>query len=404
MSAVLEPITPEWVKDKVRPLFSLVLRCEEMRDEVYLSNHSLGRPLDQMANDVQCALDRWYARMDHNWYDEDGWLAEMDAWRGNTARLVGLPRHDCVVPKVSAGQGLRAVLNALLGQRPINIVTTTGEFDSVDFILKAYESRGVAKVTWVKPSLKDGGVPLFSADDIVAAIGKATDLVVFSRVFFMTAQILDGFERVVAAAHEHGALALADLFHAAGVIPLKMEQEGYDFAIGGSYKYLRGGPGACWLAIHPRTFEKGLRTLDTGWFAKVGTLDFERPQQQLFKEGGDGWLESTPAIVLPYQAKSGLEFVLNNGVDRLRKYSLSRLAAMRETFISSGVDMHTPDGPERFGAFALMPHPKAAELRQALLEKGVNADARQGFVRFGPDLLSTDEEFERTAKTVESLL
>jgi kynureninase len=305
---------------------------------------------------------------------------------------------------VSAGQGLRAVLNALVRKEPIHVVTTTGEFDSVDFILKAYESQGLAQVTWVKPSQSNQGVPLFSADDVVSAITGETDLVVVSRVFFMTAQILAGYEKIVAAAHAHGALVLADLFHAAGVIPLQMEKEGYDFAIGGSYKYLRGGPGACWLAIHPRTFEKGLRTLDTGWFAKVGTLEFERPDQQLFKPGGDGWMESTPAIVLPYQAKSGLEFTLQAGVERLREYSLRRLQDMRETFKQAAINLYTPAEPTKFGGFALLPHPNASVLREELLKNGLNVDARQGFVRFGPDLLNTDEDFSQAAEKVKALL
>ncbi len=398
------PLTPGFVEDHIAPLFTLVLTAERYREETYLANHSLGRPLDQMCEDVRCALDSWYAIMDHSWYCDDGWLAEMDLWRSNTARLIGIPSYDCIVPKVSAGQGLRAVLNALIGEKPINVVTTTGEFDSIDFILKTYASKGVANVTWVAPSKDDQGVPLYDAKDIVRAIKKDTNLVVFSRVFYMTAQILDGFQEIVDAAHANGALVVCDLFHAAGVIPVDMASEGYDFAIGGSYKYLRGGPGACWLAIHPSTFEKGLRSLDTGWFAKADTFGFERPNEPQFKDRGDGWLEATPAILAPYQAKSGLEFVLEVGVDRLRPYCLERLAVMREVFKLHGIDMHTPEDSESFGGFALMPHKFATGLWKSLTESGVNVDARLGFVRFGPDLLNTDEDFEQAARVVQSLM
>jgi kynureninase len=328
----------------------------------------------------------------------------MDLWRSNTARLIGLPSFDCIVPKVSAGQGLRAVLNSIVGTNPINIVTTTGEFDSIDFILKTYAAKGVANVTWVAPSTSDQGVPLYDAMDIVHAISKDTDLVVFSRVFYMTAQILSRYREIVDAAHANGALVVCDLFHAAGVIPVDMVSAGYDFAIGGSYKYLRGGPGACWLAIHPSTFAKGLRSLDTGWFAKADTFGFERPDEPRFKERGDGWLEATPSILTPYQAKAGLEFALEVGVDRLRPYSLERLARLREVFKSRAIDMHTPEHPESHGGFALMPHKYATGLWKSLTENGVNVDARLGFVRFGPDLLNTDEDFDRAASVVKSLM
>jgi kynureninase len=260
-------------------------------------------------------------------------------------------------------------------------------------------------VTWVRPSQTDQGVPLFSADDIAAAITADTDLVVFSRVFFTTAQILADHTKVVNAAHAHGALVVCDLFHAAGVIPLEMEKEGYDFAIGGSYKYLRGGPGACWLAIHPKTFDQGLRSLDTGWFAKSDHFGFQRQDASpVFKPRGDGWLESTPAVLLPYQARAGLEFALDIGVPQMRAFVLERLAKMRSVFKSQGIDLYSPSDPSRFGNFTLMPHRDADRLWKALLENGLNVDARQGFVRFGPDLLNTDEDFETAAKTVKSLL
>lgn len=399
------PLTPEIVEAEVAPLFSMCLSSCRRRGETYLANHSLGRPLDRTSDDVHHALALWYARMDHSWYDDDGWLAELDLWRSNTARLLGLPSYDCIVPKVSAGQGLRAVLNALRGTGPLKIVATTGEFDSIDFILRTYVMRGVAEVTWVPPARTDRGVPLFDADDIASAVTQETDLVVFSRVYFTTGQVLDGFEEVVTAAHSNGALVVCDVFHAAGVVPLEMETEGYDFAIGGSYKYLRGGPGACWLAIHPRTFESELRTLDTGWFAKAEHFDFRRGDETpQFKDRGDGWLESTPSITMPYQAKAGLEFALDVGVERMREFVLDRLTLMRDVFKSSGIELYTPDDPTQFGNYALMPYEYAQGLWKSLLEKGVNVDARSGLVRFGPDLLSTEDDFLTAAATVKSLL
>jgi kynureninase len=405
LNVSVERLTPDYVAEEIAPLFSMCLSACKRRGETYLANHSLGRPLDRTSEDVHHGLALWYARMDHSWYDDDGWLAEMDLWRSNTARLIGLRSYDCIVPKVSAGQGLRAVLNALIGPKKIKVVATTGEFDSIDFILRTYALREVADVTWVKPADKDGDVPLFRAEDLVAAIDDDTHFVVFSRVFFTTAQVLDGYEKVVEAAHAHGALVVCDLFHAAGVIPLDMEREGYDFAIGGSYKYLRGGPGACWLAIHPRTFEKGLRSLDTGWFAKDDHFAFKRGDDRpAFKDRGDGWLESTPAILLPYQAKAGLQFALDVGVERMRAFVLERIATMREVFKSHGIDLHTPRDTQAFGNFALLPNRHANGLWKSLLEKGLNVDARSGFVRFGPDLLSTDEDFETAAVTVKSLL
>lgn len=397
-------LTAEFVRDEIAPRFSIALTAERYRNEVYLANHSLGRPLDKTSIDVRGALELWYARMDACWEDDDGWMSEQDLWRSNTARLIGLPSYDCVVPKTSAGQGLRAVLNALIGAKALNVVATTGEFDSIDFILKTYAAKGLVKVRWVVPSSHDQGVPLFESRDIVAATGADTDLVVFSSVFYQTGQVLKDASAVVAKAHQSGALVLCDFYHAAGVVPLDMSQFGCDFAIGGSYKYLRGGPGACWLAIHPATFAKGLRTLDTGWFAKSGTFDYARPDEPNVKPRGDGWLESTPSILAPYQAKAGLELALEIGVERLREYGLRQLDLLTQAFVAQGVPLYTPPDRRDFGAFALLPHSDSQALEARIKQAGVNVDSRLGFVRLGPDMLNTQEEFERAASAVKSVL
>src|SRR5690349_6947333 len=94
-----------WLKREVFPRFKRVLA----RKEIYLAKHSLGRPPDRTADDVREALDAWYEDMDRAW---DLWLEGREKFRALTARLVGAPRADCIIPKTSAGQGLRVVLNA----------------------------------------------------------------------------------------------------------------------------------------------------------------------------------------------------------------------------------------------------------------------------------------------------
>jgi len=98
----LRSLEKSFLVRSIHPLFSRVLQ----REESYLANHSLGRPLDQTATDVQQALALWYDDMDGAW---DHWLAEIQSFRGRAARLIHAPREDCIIPKSSAGQGLRAI-------------------------------------------------------------------------------------------------------------------------------------------------------------------------------------------------------------------------------------------------------------------------------------------------------
>ncbi len=388
------PLTETGLREHIWPLFSRVLQ----RDEIYLANHSLGRPLDRMAEDVQEGLDHWYSRLDGVW-DDDAWPAEISRFRGGLAQLIGLSDPSAVVPKMSAGQGLRAVLNAI-PKDIVRVVATRSEFDSLDFILKTYIKRGRAEVTWVEPDPS----ALFSTDSILDAIDSKIDLVVVSAVVFSTGQVTDHLDHIIAEAHACGALVLVDAYHAAGVISLSMDELDCDFMVGGSYKYTRGGPGACWLAIHPRVLSSELRTLDTGWFAKRDPFSYARPDEPLLAEGGDSWLESTPGVIPLYQARSGLELTLALGVDRLREYGLKQLAALRESFAEHRVPCFQPANSNQFGAFALLPSPDAPALCAALLREGVNTDCRSGNVRFGPDILNSAEELELAARAAAKCL
>ena len=385
------PLSEALVTDHIRPLFCRHL--EAMGDKIYLATHSLGRPLDATAADVQEGLDKWYRLIDDAW---GPWMEEVARFRNGVGRLIGAS-SDQIVPKSSVGQALRAVLNALPKDgelRPVKVVTTTKEFDSVDFILKSYEAKGRCEVTWIEPD--DEG--LISPQAIAESITDETDLVVYSRCFFETGQLLLDDDIIVNRARECDALVFVDAYHAVGVVPTSLAN--YDFMAGGSYKYTRGGPGACWLAINTT----GLETLDTGWFAKADTFGYHRGKKEMRKSGGDGWLESTPAI-LPYsQARSGLELTLGLGVERIRDYGLRLNRSLVSAFQDSGLNVVEPADLTSFGAFVRVrsgdPHKEAAQLKSA----GVNVDARGTTIRFGPDLLTTRAEIERAASTAAEIL
>jgi len=383
-----EPLTEAGLREHVWPLFSRVL--ERSKQEIYLANHSLGRPLDRAADDVAAAMDAWYRDMDGAW---GPWLAVREQQRALTARLLRAPRPDTIIPKTSAGQGLRAVLNAL--EAPLRVLSTEGEFDSLDFILRAYRERGRVALSLAAAG-SDGR---FRTEELIAALrsGKGAQLLVLSSVMFRTAQVIDGLRELIQAAHAAGTMVLLDLYHHAGVLPVDLAALGAEFAVGGSYKYLRGGPGACWLYVRPDRLER-LRTLDTGWFAKKDLFAYRRPDPPQYAPGGDAWLESTPPVLGPYQAIAGLEFTLAIGVERLRAYSLAQQAKLVGLLAAQGVQ--AAGARADHGAFVTVKHPRAAELSGALAKRGVNSDARSDMLRLCPDLLNTEDELARAARAL----
>ncbi len=374
-------IPEQELRERIRPLFLRALSSPA----IYLANHSLGRPPDRMAQDVQRALDAWYRDLGEAW---DEWIAAREKFRAFTARLVGAQSADSIVPKTSAGQGLRAVLNA--HDTRIRVVATDAEFDSLDFILRVYRDRGRIELITVPAR----------AEALIEALGAGTDLVVVSSVLFRTGEIVAGIGDVVRAAHDTGAKVLLDVYHHAGVLPLDLAALEADFAVGGSYKYTRGGPGACWLYVHPRL--QAMRTLDTGWFAKENVFGYERPDPPRFAAGGDAWLESTPPVLAPVQALAGLEFTLEVGAERLRAYHLAQKQHFAGLLAARGVQAEGA-GPG-FGAFLTFAHPQASRLAAELLRRGVKTDARGDRLRLCADLLNTNEELATAADLLGALL
>jgi len=360
-----------WLARHVWPRFSRVLA----RSELYLANHSLGRPPDRAAEDLRGAIEAWYRDMDGAW---KLWMEGREGFRSLTSRLVNSENANCIVPKTSAGQGLRAVLNALPGKP--RVLTTDAEFDSIDFILRVYRNKG-------RIDLKVVPFDSFRFEPC--------DLLVLSTVAFRTGKIFPGLKNLVAEARRGKALVLLDVYHHAGVLPLGLAELDPDFAIGGSYKYLRGGPGACWLYVHPR--HHGLRTLDTGWFAKEDVFAYARPEPPQFAAGGDAWLESTPPVLAPFQALAGLEITLEIGVERIREYGLAQKRFLKSLLPIDG------EG-EDHGAFVTLRDARANALAAELASKGIKTDARGEYLRICPDILNPRAELEAAARALNELM
>ncbi|MHB8636030.1 MAG: aminotransferase class V-fold PLP-dependent enzyme [Fimbriimonadaceae bacterium] len=385
------PLSESALREHVWPLFSASLA----RPGIYLANHSLGRPLDRMAVDVAEFCSLWYEDMDQAW---DAWQSEQLRFTTLVERLIGAA-PGTVTQRASAGQGLRAVLNSFHAGRSVQVVTTAGEFDSIDFILRAYVQAGRASVKWVDLAA-DGVVGRVDPKAILAAVSAETDLVVVSHVLFGTGHIFPNLRDFIAACRGRGAAVLVDLYHSAGVLPIDVSHLGAAFAVGGSYKYLRGGPGAAWLYIAPEVLDSGCSTVDTGWFAKAETFDYRRGDAIRRRPGIGGWAESTPPVIATYQARSGVTFTLEVGVERVRAYSLERQGLLRSILKEAGLPVFEPDPPEAFGAFSLLRSDDAKQVCEKAAAKGVTVDCRGQMIRVCPDILNHAEEFENAAQIV----
>jgi kynureninase len=214
---------------------------------------------------------------------------------------------------------------------------------------------------------------------------------------FMDGQVVHNLQALADACHSVGAKLLVDSYHAVAVFPVDVAAMRSDFVIGGSYKYLRGGPGACFLYLSPEILDSGLRPLDTGWFARESTFAYERPDPPLLRAGGDAFLESTPPVLTYYQARSGKQFTLAMGVERLHDYGRKQLNQLKRYLADA--DIKALGGDADHGAFLAVRHRNAADLARKMGQSNVIVDARGEWLRLCPDCLTREEEL-RTAACV----
>ena len=229
---------------------------------------------------------------------------------------------------------------------------------------------------------------------IVDAIDERTLLVPISHVLFKNAEIQD-IEPIVRRAHEVGAHVVLDCYQSAGVVPFDLTALGVDFAVGGSVKWLCGGPGAGWLYVRPDLAET-LEPTFVGWQGHARPFAFE-PELE-YAPGVRRFLTGTPNVPALYAASAGYDLIEEVGVARIRERSLVLTGLLIELLESAGLEISSPREAARRGGTVLVRTPDDAAVQRELGERGIICDFRpDAGVRLGPHFFNTEEELRRTA-------
>jgi kynureninase len=373
----------------VQPLESYRERFPILEHTTYLINHSLGA-MPAAAEDRLLRYAReWRERGVRAW--EGGWWESPMSVGDRLGRIVGAPPGTIVMHQnVAVAQAV--VLSCFEFERPRNrIVYGEGEFPSVRYIYQAQRRRG-AELEIVE-----------NDEAVIAAIDERTLLVPISHVLSMTSEIQD-VGRIVRRAHEAGALVVLDAYHSAGTVPLDLTALDVDFAVGGSVKWLCGGPGAGWLYVRPDLAER-LEPTFTGWQAHARPFAFE-PEQD-YAAGAARFLTGTPNVPALYAATAGYEAIEEVGVERIREHSKRQTALLVELLDGAGLEVVSPRDPGRRGGAVVVRTPAAEAVHRELDARNVVCDYRPEVgLRLGPHFFNTDDELrfavEQIAEIVES--
>ena len=347
----------------------------------YLINHSLGAMPAKAEGRVAEYARTWRERGIRAW--TEGWWELPLTVGDQIGRIVGAPAGSTVMHQNVAIA--EAVVLSCFQPRPERnrVVYERGNFPSVRYLYQAQRDLEV--------------VVCEDDTEIVESIDERTLLVPISHVLFKSAEIQD-VERIVRRAHEVGAYVILDAYQSAGIVPLDVTTLNVDFAVGGSVKWLCGGPGNGWLYVRPDLSER-LEPAYTGWQAHETPFAFE--EEMRYAAGAARFLTGTPNVPALYAATAGYDLIEEIGVERIRANSLRQTDLLIRLAEAAGFGIASPREPERRGGTVTVHVDEFAAVHKELSERQILCDFRpDAGIRIGPHYFNSDAELERVIEQI----
>ncbi len=355
---------------------------------IYLDGNSLGRlPRDTAARLAEVVQGQWGERLIRAW--SEGWM-ELPRTLGDRlgAELLGAAAGQVAIAD-STTVCFYKLAAAALSARPgrTQIITDVDNFPTDRYVLESLASERGLEILWVTADPDAGPEP----SHVEELISERTALVTFSHVNYRSAFILDA-RAITSLAHEAGALALWDLSHSAGAIPVDLDGDGVDLAVGCTYKYLNGGPGAPAYLYVRAEHQGALRQPIWGWLGRQDP--FEMAPGYLPGEGISAMLSGTPPVLALTAVAAGLDLVVEAGIDAIRHKSIGlteyAIALIDDWLAPLGCSVGSPRAASRRGSHVALVHPEARTLSRRLIDDGVIVDFRTpDVIRLGLSPLTT---------------
>ncbi|HEX4173058.1 MAG TPA: kynureninase [Acetobacteraceae bacterium] len=356
-------------------------RCDELagfRDRfvlpeglIYLDGNSLGPlPVATKARVGEVVEREWGQSLIRSWTDHS-WIDLQFRIGEKIARLIGAAPGTTVVAD-STSVNLYKLLAAALHRRPDRRVILT---EAGNFPTDLYIAQGLAAHLQLGHEVREATNVLSTLDDTVGVL-------MLTHVNYRSGAMHD-VAALTRAAHAAGALALWDLSHSVGAVPLQLEADGVDIAVGCGYKYLNGGPGAPAFLYIAKHMQNELRLPLTGWLGHAAPFAFEsgyRPAPGIGRA-----VVGTPPVLSLAALEIGIDIALEAPMAAVRAKSLA-LAELFMTLMAeeSAFTLLTPQAAPRRGSQVAFAHPQGYAIMQALIERGVIGDFRSPDVlRFG---------------------
>lgn len=364
---------------------------------IHLLSHSLGPVPRAVRESMLEYCDAW----EHH-TSEDAWATswwELSRRVGDRiARILGgSPASVQIQPNASIALATVASCFQFQSGRRNKVVTTELDFPSMEYIWEAQRQVG-ARVEVVKSA--DGlSVPL---EKILDAIDDETCLVALAHVSYRSSSRVDA-PAIVERAHAKGALVLLDVYQSAGVVPLHATDWKVDFLIGGTIKWLCGGPSCGYLYVRPE-IQKDLRPRLTGWVAHDAPFEFASAPMR-YARSVRRFAQGTPSIPALYSAIPGLDIIESVGLEQIAAESQRRTQWMIDFARERRWTINTPLEEFKRGGSVMIGVDDAKSVAEQLAERRVFVDWRPGAgLRISPHFFNTDEEVAEALEILAGLI
>jgi kynureninase len=339
---------------------------------IYLDGNSLGALPRATIRRQRALVEReWGQSLIRSWNDHD-WIGAPQRIGAKIAPLIGARPHEVIVADSVSVNLFKLILAAApLAPGRRRLLSEAGNFHT-----DLHIASGACELAGLELEIAPRG-------EIAARLGPETNLLLLTHVHFKAGFRFD-MAATTALAREAGARTIWDLSHSAGAVPLDLNRDGAELAVGCGYKYLNGGPGApAFLYVAEHLQEQLLSPL-RGWMGHAEPFAFTddyRPAPGIAR-----FLAGTPPILALGALESGVDAFA--GVDMTavwaKSFALFDLFAALAARHCPELDCISPGEPERRGSHISFRHPQAFELCQALIAEGVIGDFRApDVIRFG---------------------
>ncbi|WP_229411265.1 MULTISPECIES: kynureninase [unclassified Massilia] len=363
------------------PLALLRDRFELPEGVIYLDGNSLGaRPRAALARVHEVVALEWGQDLIKSW-NSAGWFEMPKRLGDRLAPIIGAEAGEVAVTDTTSLNLFKALAAALEIQRqraPEKKLIVT---ERSNFPTDIYMADGLAR--WLERGYAIRLVD--SVDELPAAVDASCAVLMLTHVNYRT-----GWQHDMALlsrhAHEAGALAVWDLAHSAGAVPLDLHGAGADFAVGCTYKYLNGGPGAPAFIWVPKRHQAAFSHPLTGWWSHAAP--FAMSHGFTPADGIGRALCGTQPVTSLAMVECGLEIFEETDMAAIRTKSLALtdlfIALVEARCASHPLGLVTPREHARRGSQVSVTHPQGYAVMQALIERGVIGDYREPeIMRFG---------------------